>query len=53
MMESDETKMCPVCNVEMDTLLFMGVEPEGYVCPKCNCLFSEDMEPMATVISCD
>lgn len=42
--------MCPDCNVEMDVLLFMGVEPEGYVCPKCNVLFTEDMKRMATVI---
>lgn len=43
--------MCPDCNVEMDVLMFMGVEPEGFVCPKCNRLFNDEMKPMAIVIS--
>lgn len=30
---------CPDCQSELRVLLFMGVQPDGYVCEKCKILF--------------
>jgi len=51
-----EPKLCPKCKHEMQALLFMGVQLEGYVCPHCKILYPVDDEgnmdekPLATVI---
>lgn len=50
-----EKKYCPDpfkngCHEELKVLLFMGIEPDGYVCQKCKIYFSEDLEPIAYVI---
>lgn len=50
MSEPDNAKFCPDCGVPMDTLLFMGIQPEGFICPKCRTLFSDSGVPTATVI---
>lgn len=47
---------CPKCETLMQVLLFMGIQPEGYVCPKCHVLFSIQPDgkpaeqPLAVVI---
>ena len=43
---------CPKCgSQDLQVLLFMGIEPDGFVCPKCSILFDpETLKPLATVI---
>lgn len=42
---------CPTCKTELQTLLFLGIEPDGYVCPTCKVLFHpETLKPLAHVI---
>jgi len=37
---------CPNCQTELQVLLFMGVQPDGFVCPKCKIVFPiVDNEP--------
>ena len=43
-------KICPNCNGELDVLLFLGISPDGYVCPKCQVYFNDDLKPLAMVI---
>ncbi len=46
-----EVKHCPTCKVELQTLMFLGITPDGYVCPKCKTLFDmETLKPLAHVI---
>jgi uncharacterized protein YbaR (Trm112 family) len=46
---------CPECNEEMEALLFMGVQLEGYICPKCKQFYPADgdgipeLKPLAKV----
>jgi tRNA(Ile2) C34 agmatinyltransferase TiaS len=40
---------CPDCKEKMQTLLFMGTSPDGYVCSKCKVLFSQSLEPLGRV----
>jgi tRNA(Ile2) C34 agmatinyltransferase TiaS len=56
---SDENKgtkppehgVCPQCGSQTNALLFMGVQPDGYVCPKCKLWIAPDGTPLAVVIS--
>jgi hypothetical protein len=48
-------KYCPDpfnnrCHEELEVLLFMGIKPDGYVCPRCRIYFSEDFRPLAYVV---
>lgn len=49
-----EVKHCPnpTCNkAELQTLMFLGITPDGYVCPRCKTLFDmETLKPLAHVI---
>lgn len=57
---SDEVKKedfpCPKCGAVMQVLLFMGVQPEGWVCPECHLFFPAQHDgkpcdkPLAVVI---
>ena len=38
-MKNPKPKKCPECDVDMTVLLFMGIEPDGYVCPKCKSVY--------------
>lgn len=33
---------CEKCDTELEVMLFMGVQPEYYVCPKCQVAFDVD-----------
>ena len=54
MANADEKKTCPLkeCDgTELSVLLFMGVQPDGYVCPKCKTYFDPDnLKPLARVL---
>ena len=45
----DET-MCPQCGKVLKVLLFMGVQPDGYVCERCEVWFNDDLKPLARVL---
>ena len=50
--ESAETapKRCPRCDAELQTLLLLGVIPDGYVCVHCELYFSDDLKPLARIL---
>lgn len=42
---------CPDCGEPMEVMLFMGVQPDFYVCKKCQRAFHpETLKPLARVI---
>jgi hypothetical protein len=41
---------CPRCGAALQTLLFLGVRPDGYVCATCELYYTEDLKPVARVI---
>lgn len=41
---------CGACGGPVRPMLFMGVQPDGCVCPKCNLYLSDDGKPLATLI---
>jgi len=46
---------CPQCNTVLQVMLFLGVEPDGFVCPECKIYYGVDKEgnptkPLAQVI---
>ena len=43
-------KYCDKCGAKLHVLLFMGVQPEGYVCIQCKVFFGVDGKPLAKVI---
>jgi hypothetical protein len=43
-------KYCPDCDIPLDTLLFLGIEPDGYVCSNCHVFFTDELKPLAIVI---
>ena len=50
-----EKKYCPDpfkkgCREELKVLLFMGIVPDGYICPKCKMYYNWDLKPLAHVI---
>jgi DNA-directed RNA polymerase subunit RPC12/RpoP len=46
-----EPVKCPECGHELDVLMFMDAQPDGYVCKPCGRLFGlNDMAPGPRVI---
>ena len=45
-----EEQRCPKCGEVLKVLLFMGVQPDGYVCERCELWFNDELEPLARVI---
>jgi len=46
-----DEKKCPECGRELKVLLFLGVEPDGFVCEACKVWFEpENLRPLARVI---
>lgn len=41
---------CPQCGNELNVLLFMGKQPDGYVCDRCGVWLSENLKRLAHVI---
>ena len=41
---------CPQCGSILKVLLFLGVQPDGYVCETCKLWYSDDLKPLAAVI---
>ena len=49
-MQKKENPPCPKCGNMMKTLLFLGVEPEFYVCDICHIAYDMEMlKPMAQI----
>ena len=49
--ESDPEPLCPKCEVELSVMLFMGMTPDFYVCPKCRLAYDlKSLKSFATVI---
>jgi ssDNA-binding Zn-finger/Zn-ribbon topoisomerase 1 len=54
--EPKEVEHCPKCGTVMQVLLFMGVQPDGWVCPECHLYFPAQHDgkpaekPLAVVI---
>lgn len=52
----EKKSLCPKCKTPMSPLLFMGVQPDGWVCPKCSLYFSSkddgqpNDKPLAVII---
>ena len=46
-------KNCPDCGEPLKRFLFMGVDPDGWICDKCHIYFTDKMKPLATVIGGD
>lgn len=45
---------CPKCGYDVfGVLLFMAIEPDGYVCQKCGTLISFEGNPLGTVLSAE
>jgi hypothetical protein len=43
-------KRCPRCNAELQTLLLLGVVPDGYVCTHCELYYNDDLQPLARIL---
>ena len=37
--------VCPQCGTPLCTLLFLGVQPDGYACVPCKRYYTDDLEP--------
>lgn len=40
-------KTCPRCG---NVLLFLGVQPDGYVCTNCKLYYNDDLKPLAQLL---
>ena len=49
-MTEGEPKHCPACGAVLRALLFLGVQPDGYVCRHCQTYYSESLQPLALII---
>jgi DNA-directed RNA polymerase subunit RPC12/RpoP len=49
-MAESELKRCPTCGSILKVLLFLGVQPDGYVCKRCHTYYAEDLTPLALMI---
>ena len=55
-MEEYPTRYCPECGPDagyMDVLMFLGIQPDGYVCISCGGLYNTvdgNLKRLATVI---
>lgn len=57
-MKTTNELKCPLCekNDRVKSLLFMGVQPDGYVCERCSLyfdMFEDGAQALATVISAE
>ena len=41
---------CPECDHELKVLLFLGVEPDGFVCEICKVWFDDELKPLAKIL---
>lgn len=48
--EEQNPQTCPTCGTKLEVLMFMGIEPDGYVCPKCQRHYDDNLRPGAWVI---
>jgi hypothetical protein len=48
--EQEQQLQCPQCKEPLQVLLFMGTEPDGFVCPKCEVWYSDKLQPLAKVL---
>ena len=44
--EPEARTSCPQCGNSLCTLLFMGVQPDGYACLTCRRYYTDDLEPV-------
>lgn len=44
------TQPCPKCGAHMVALLFMGVQPDGWVCQRCRAYVSPTGELLGVVL---
>lgn len=44
------TVVCKQCGQPVKVLLFMGLQPDGFVCDHCHLYYSEDMKIIGTII---
>jgi hypothetical protein len=47
---TEETKQCPTCSDTLRVLLFLDVQPDGYVCERCKVWFDDELKPLAQVM---
>lgn len=33
---------CPTCATTLEVLLFLGIQPDGYLCPSCQIYYADD-----------
>lgn len=50
MLSNSEPLRCPQCDTVLQVLLFLGFQPDGYVCKVCKLHYSDDLKPLAHVI---
>jgi len=50
MKTENNEKQCPYCQTVLNVLLFLGIQPDGYVCPECRIWFDDTMKALAKVI---
>ena len=41
---------CPECGNELKVLLFLGVEPDGFVCEICKVWIDDELKPLAKIL---
>lgn len=41
---------CPKCGTQLEEMLFMGSEHDGWVCPECSIYYNDEFKPLARVI---
>ena len=48
--EKKENPKCEKCGTELSPMMFMGLEPDGFVCEKCSIMYDPDGKtPLAKV----
>lgn len=49
--EGERIAECPKCEDQLlKVMMFMGVEPDGYVCEKCKLYFGKDFKVLAQML---
>ena len=41
---------CPQCGHDLKVMLFLGVEPDGFVCEICEVWFDDELKPLAEIL---
>ena len=44
---------CPKCGADLRQLLFMNIQPDGWVCDHCHVWFADSGQPLAKVYGGD